>query len=111
MGNIKQFKPTEPPSQGIEKYPDTCQVYGCGKPTDVVFSMAHNQSTGKRVCGNYVDLKNGAYVAQTGYIFKGWVTRCCTCYAVELQAKGKSAITCANKNRLERERIFGLNND
>jgi hypothetical protein len=91
---------------GIGKYPDQCSVFGCEFKTDIVFVLAHQQATGKTVCGNYAELRNNEYSMQPGYIFRAWITRCCACYMRDLIKLGKDSKTCATNNRLERERIF-----
>ncbi len=92
----------------IQKYPDQCMTMNCENKTDVVYVTALQQATGKTVVGNYAELKAGEYSMQTGYVFKGWVTKCCWCYSSDLKRLGKEAIVCAANNRKERDRIFSV---
>lgn len=90
-------------------YPPMCSCGGCSNETDIAMMRVFNKNTGKTEINSFSGHNGkpayGKYIRDSNSIvmheqfdFRGWVTRCGTCYRIDLQGHGKQAIDYSRKH-------------
>ena len=96
MKQISKFdRDIETPSDSALVPPETCDVMGCGQPSQLAFLIADDGRKQRVVNGGMAieRTSGGQLKVRSGWKVEGWIARCADCYQRELYRSGKGAMS------------------
>lgn len=114
MAKFSKSQDTQQNQSNVPPYPEICAKTGCNHKTDIVFMRVFDKNQSKIIVDSFGPreygvgekktnkrqfgyVNNGVIVMNEQFDYRGWITRCGSCYSQDLKAYGKGTINTAKQ--------------